>query len=122
MPKKRRKEQRRAARLQPFVAPCRVIDGQRQIQAYLTNLSASGARISSDEPLRPGVRSLLIEVRFARRAKSCRLSARVKWTKAGTTPREAVVVGVTFERLPALGKALLDSVIKEFRRRAALVA
>jgi hypothetical protein len=122
VPEKRRKEKRRAARIQPFVVPCRVIDKERQVTAYLVNLSTNGARISSDEPLPAGARAVTLEVRFSRSAPVCRLPARIKWMKPGSSPREAAVLGVTFERLSVRARALLDSAIKEFRRRAKLVA
>jgi len=119
---KRPREKRKTTRIQPFVAPCRVIAGERTLTAYLTDLSPKGARISSDDPLAPGAQSVVLEVRFSRSSPASRLPARVQWRqtdrrKAG----EAAVFGVTFEGIASAERALLVSVVKEFRRRAALL-
>jgi len=117
----KRREKRKTDRIQPFVAPCRVIDGARALSAYLTDLSTSGARISSDDPLMAGAQAVVLEVRFSRGSAACRLPARIQWTQAGAKPGEAAVFGVTFDGLAADERALLESVVKEFHRRAALL-
>jgi hypothetical protein len=118
---KRRKEKRKTDRIQPFVAPCRVLDGESSLTAYLTDLSLKGARISSDDPLMPGAQSVVLEIHFSR-SPPCRLPARIQWIQPGVNPGEAAVFGVTFDRHAADDRALLESVVKEFRRRAALLA
>lgn len=115
------KEKRKTKRIQPFVAPCRVVEGERTLSAYLTDLSTKGARISSDDPLMAGAQSVVLEVRFSRSSPSCRLPARIRWRQAGGKPGEAAVFGVTFAGIAKHEKSLLESAVKEFRRRAALL-
>lgn len=114
-------EKRQTPRIQPFVTPCKVLEGDQRIAGYLTDLSVVGARVSSDAPLPVGAHSVVIEVRFARRAGACTLPARIMWMRAGNRPGEAAVFGVTFERIDAEAQALLASVVEEFQRRAALL-
>jgi hypothetical protein len=114
-------EKRRTPRIQPYVTPCKVVEGDQRIAGYLTDLSTVGARISCDAALPVGSQSVVIEVRFARRGGSSSLPARIKWMRAGTRPGEAAVFGVTFESLDAEAQALLASVVEEFQRRAALL-
>jgi hypothetical protein len=119
----RSREKRRASRIQPFVVPCRVSTGTRTLTGYLTDISVQGARVSSNDPLAPGVRSVVIDVRFTRTSPASRLSARVRWRKLGRRKAgEAVVFGVTFAGISRADQALLRSALQEFRRRAALVA
>lgn len=115
------REQRRTPRIQPFVARCKVIDGERELPGYLADLSTRGARVSANAPLSPGAQTVVIEVRFGRRAPT-RLPARVKWLKPGTKQGEAAVFGVVFEDIGPEGEALLESVVKEFHRRAEQLA
>lgn len=122
MAAKPRKEKRKTGRIQPFVAPCRVTFGARTLSAYLTDLSTKGARISSDDPLKAAAKSVVLEVRFSGSSLSCRLPARIQWRQPGGKPGEAAVFGVTFARIAKREKSLLESVVKEFRRRAALLA
>jgi hypothetical protein len=116
------REKRKTPRIQPFVAPCKVIDGERKFSGYLIDLSTRGARVSSNAPLASGSQEVVIEVRFNRRAPFSRLPARVQWMKPGSKPGEAAVFGVTFEGIGAAGEALLESVVREFQRHAALLA
>jgi hypothetical protein len=121
--KARSAEKRKALRIQPFVVPCRVHAGALSLAAYLTDLSAQGARVSSNDPLGQGVRSVTVEVRFTRASPVARLPARVRWRKPGRREAgEAVVFGITFGRMPRADQALLRAALLEFRRRAALVA
>jgi hypothetical protein len=116
-------EKRKAIRIQPFVVPCRVHAGARTLAGYLTDLSAHGARVSSNDPLGHDVRSVTIEVRFTRASPVARLPARLRWRKPGRREAgEAVVFGITYGKLPRADQALLRSALREFRRRAALVA
>lgn len=117
-----RREKRGTRRLEPFVAPCRIIDGGRSLSAYLTDLSTQGARISANASLEVGAQSIVIEVRFSRRSPACRLPARIQWMHAGSKAGEAAVFGVTFEGMAAEEQAQLEAVLREFERRAALLA
>ena len=119
----RAREKRTVPRIQPFVVPCRVIAGPKILTAYLTDLSQRGARVSSNDPLAAGARSVLIEVRLSRLAPASRLPARVRWRKSGRRKAgEAAVFGVTFAALGRADQARLRAALLEFRRRAALVA
>ena len=113
------REKRKTGRIQPFVTPCKVIDGERTLSAYLTDLSTRGARISSNASL--GAQSVVIEVRLSRGSAACKLPARIQWMQAGSKPGEAAVFGVTFEGIAAEAETQLASVVKEFQRRAALL-
>ena len=116
-----RREKRETGRIQPFVTPCKVIDGERTLSAYLTDLSTRGARISSNASLGRGAQSVVIEVRLSRGSAACKLPARIQWMQAGSKRGEAAVFGVTFEGIAAEEQTQLVSVVKEFRRRAALL-
>lgn len=79
--------------------------------------------MSSNDPLGQGVRSVTIEVRFTRASPVAHLPARLRWRKPGRREAgEAVVFGITFGKAPRADQALLRSALREFRRRAALVA
>lgn len=116
------REKRRTPRIQPFLARCKVIDGERTLSAYLTDISTQGARVSSNSSLSPGTQTVLIEVRFGRRASASRLPARVQWSTPGRKQGEAAVFGVAFFGLDGEGEALLEWVVREFRRRASQLA
>lgn len=116
------KENRRSARIQPFVCPCSLIEGDKRLSGYLTDLSPEGARISCDAPLLPATEVVTIEVRFSRRGKAARLGGRVEWRSPGTKSGEAMVFGVSFEEAGAEERALIASVVQQFRQRAALLA
>jgi hypothetical protein len=104
------------------VCPCKLIEGDKRLNGYLTDLSVEGARISCDAPLLPSTQSLGIEVRFSRRGPATRLSGRVQWRSPGKKSGEAAVLGVTFEEASAGERAVLESVVQQFRQRAALLA
>lgn len=116
-----RREKRKTDRIQPFVTPCKVIDGERTLSAYVTDLSTRGARISSNASLGRGAQSVVIQVRLSRASAACKLPARIQWMQAGSKPGEAAVFGVTFEGVSAELQMQLEFVVKEFRRRAALL-
>ena len=116
-----RREKRETGRIQPFVTPCKVIDGERTLSAYLADLSTRGARISSNASLGRGAQSVVIEVRLSRGSPACKLPARIQWMQAGSKRGEAAVFGVTFEGIAAEEQTQLVSVVKEFQRRAALL-
>jgi PilZ domain-containing protein len=111
-------EKREAARIQPFVASCHVVDGIRRYAAYLTDLSLAGARVSCDAtPPRPEA-WIVLEVRLGRTPSRVRLQAQVRWVGLG---RSAHHFGVTFH-LDEEGQRTLAAVVEEFHRRAAELA
>jgi hypothetical protein len=117
-----RPEKRKAPRIQPYVAPCRLAHGTRRIPGYLTDLSLLGARISCDEEPPPIGSSIVLEVRFSRRAVHSPLPALVKWSQPPGAPDESFVVGLTFSGVSAEPQRVLEGVLEEFQRRAALFA
>ena len=111
-------EKRRAARIQPFVAPCQVSAGSRRISAYLTDLSLEGARLACEvEP--PALEDwVTVEVRLPRQLERSSLPGRVKWVQPAEG-RNGHAFGITFEGLSDSGQAIVASVLAEFRRLAA---
>lgn len=117
-----RPEKRKAPRIQPYVASCRLVHGARRIPGYLTDLSRLGARISCDEEPPPSPESIVLEVRFSRRAVHFPLPAVVTWSRPPATANESFVVGLTFSGVSVEQERVLEGVLDEFRRRAALLA
>lgn len=115
-------EKRRAPRIQPYVAPCRLLHAGRRLPGYVVELGPQGARVSCEvEPPAPG-ESVVLEVRFSRRAVHSPLPAEVKWTRPSQAAGGARLVGLTFRDVSAQEQRVLDEVLEEFRRRAALLA
>lgn len=114
-------EKRRTPRIQPFVAPCRLVLHGARVPAYLTDLSTLGARVTCEgvEPPMPGT-SVTIEVRFGREVRHSRLTAEVKWVRTG--PGATCVFGLTFTGVSPEQQRRLESIVEEFRRRAEQLA
>lgn len=114
-------EKRATARVQPFVVHCGVSDGPRHLSAYLTELSTGGARVTCPQPApAPGTR-LMLEVRFSGRLEAVKLPARVVWAGPGATATEDTSFGVSFDGISPEDRQVLDTVLGEFRRMAALL-
>jgi len=111
------REKRQVLRIQPFVAPCRYVVGDRRVAGFLTDLSSRGGRVHTDvEP--PSVETrLTVEVRLARQPTHVKLPAAVEWTRR--SQRGGFVFGVSFEGIGADEQRTVDGVVEEFRRRAA---
>lgn len=112
-------EQRRIPRIQPFVAPCRVVFEGRVLTGYLTDLSEAGARITSDTEPPNALASVTLEIRVGRVPARSRLSATVAWVKkedAGAS------FGLSFADLPLEQRRALEAVVAEFKRLAAEIA
>jgi hypothetical protein len=113
-------EKRRTPRIQPYVAPCRVVRGRRRFVAYLTDLSPRGGRVACDgEPPPVGTR-VVLEVRIGRRVSHSRLPAVVKWARRGNGGTHTF--GLTFQRISAEARRGLEAVVDDFRRLAAQIA
>jgi len=113
-------KKRQDLRIQPFVAPCRCVLGEERIPGFLTDISASGGRIHVEaEPPPPGT-SLVVEARLGRRVVHVRFPATVRWVRPA--PRGGFVFGISFDGIGPEEQAVLDSVVAEFRRRAASIA
>jgi Tfp pilus assembly protein PilZ len=114
-------EKRATARVQPFVVHCGVNDGPRHLSAYLTELSTGGARVTCPSPPpSPGTR-LMLEVRFSGRLESVKLPARVAWAGPVGNEGEDASFGVSFDEISPEDRKVLDTVLGEFRRMAALL-
>jgi hypothetical protein len=116
-------EKRRTQRIEPFVAPCRVVvEGSRRVPGYLADLSPKGARVACDiEPPKPGV-AVVLEVRFGRQVRYSRIPAEVKWANPAPDKGTTHWFGLTFTGISADEQAALDSVVDEFQRRASQLA
>lgn len=116
------KEKRKTRRVQPYVAPCRIVLRTRRLAAYLADLSTHGARIVSDESL-PAVGSrVVVEVRFGKSLAYSRLPGEVKWVKTRKRPRPSHLCGLTFRGITGEQQLALEFALYEFRRRAAQFA
>jgi PilZ domain len=112
-------DKRRTPRIQPFVAPCRVLEepGPRPLSGYLTDLSAAGAQIST-QGLPPVPESaVVLEVRLGNEPTPRRLPARVRWVRAAEHG-DWHAFGLTFEAMSMAERKLVESVVEDFRRRA----
>jgi hypothetical protein len=115
-------EKRRTPRIQPYVAPCRIVEGSKRFPAYLADLSPLGARITCDvEPPVPGTH-VVIEVRFGRQVRFSRLRAEVKWIRPGAAPGDPSMFGLIFSGVTAEEQRVLEAVVEEFRKRAEQLA
>jgi hypothetical protein len=115
-------EQRRAPRIQPYLAPCRLLHAGRRLPGYVVELGPGGARLSCDgEPPAVG-EAVVLEVRFSRGAVHSPLPAEVKWTRAPEATGGGHLVGLIFRDVSPEQQRVLDGVLDEFRRRAALLA
>jgi len=108
---------RQVPRVQPFVAPCRILGPAQKRQGYVTDLSTRGAQVAvAADPPEVGDR-VTLEIRLGGRVASLRLEATVVWQKAVATP-PGFAFGLTFEELSEREFEMLDSVLAEVRRRA----
>lgn len=112
-------DKRQVARIQPFVAPCRYVVGEQRVPGFLTDLSRCGGRIHSEVEPPAMLTPIVVEARLGRLATRLRLPAAVRWRKPA--PRGGFLFGLSFDRLGADEQAILDEVVEEFHRRAALI-
>ena len=114
------RDQREIPRIQPFVAPCRWVRGDRRVPGFLTDLSERGCRIHTDEEAPAVGSSLVVEARLGRQATHLRIPATVRWSQV--SPRGGFQFGTRFEKVDAETQKALEAVVEEFRRRAASIA
>lgn len=112
-------EQRKTLRIQPFVAPCRVVTKERALSGYLTDLSEAGARVTCDAEPPTQEAAVTLELRIGRVAIRSRLLARVEWVRA---QERGSVFGLSFAGLQGEQQAALQAVVEEFRRMASEIA
>jgi hypothetical protein len=115
-----KKEKRRTERIEPFVSPCRVAAGRTRVAGYLTNLSLRGGRVHCEAGAPRTGAAVAIEMRVGRQVTHLRLPVAVKWVRRAA--RGGQDFGFTFRRLSREARAALESVIGDFRRRAAEIA
>ena len=112
-------EQRKTLRIQPFVAPCRVVTKERAWSGYLTDLSEAGARVTCEAEPPAKDAAVTLELRIGRVATRSRLQARVEWVRA---QESGSVFGLSFAGLAGEQQAALQAVVAEFRRMASEIA
>jgi hypothetical protein len=116
-------DKRRAPRIQPYVAPCRVLEGTRRLTGYLADLGYQGARVHCEAPPPAVGAAVILEVRLGRRTSPrSRLLGEVKWVRARGGQAAGHMFGVTFKELTSEQQRAVESVVEEFRRRAAELA
>jgi hypothetical protein len=114
-------EKRSVPRVQPFVTPCRVVDGERRFSGYVLDLSSQGAKVScAVEPPAKGSR-VTLEVRLGGRTPFFPYNAEVRWTQPPASRGAAHTFGVTFEDVATEQRARLETVLGEFRKLAAAI-
>lgn len=112
------REKRRGERIQPFLAPCRVIHGSRRFAGHLVELSLEGGRVACKAAPPPAEASVVLEVRFGKNPGRTRLPAHVRWSRLQPDAQDGHVFGVTFAAGEA-GAQAVEAALAEFRRRAA---
>lgn len=116
-----RKDKRRTSRIEPYLAPCRIVVGRRRIGGYVTNLSPRGARVYCDErPPRVG-QKVALEIRFKERSAATRLVAEARWVRTADDPTAVHSFGVSFRGIRVDQRRAVEAVLHEFRRRAAML-
>jgi c-di-GMP-binding flagellar brake protein YcgR len=113
-------ERRRAPRIKPFVARCRLRIGTRSQAAYLTDLSTGGAQLSGGGAPPAEGSTLVVEVRLRPDLGASRLPARVLWSQRSED--EGFVVGISFVKLGEEERRTLQAVVEEYQRRASELA
>jgi hypothetical protein len=113
-------EKRATPRIQPYVAPCRLILDPRAVSAFLVELSVKGARVSCDEDPPPVGTRLVLEVRLGSRVARSRLRSEVKWVEG--KPEGRSDFGLTFVDVSPEDQKVLAAIVEEFKRRASQLA
>ena len=112
-------KKRQTSRIQPFVAPCRYVQGDERHSGFLTDISERGGRIHTEvEP--PAIGTVLtVEAHLGRQATNVRLPATVRWARPA--PRGGFLFGMSFDGIGPEEQRVVDGVLEEFRRRAASI-
>ncbi len=118
---KQEKDKRRTRRIEPYLASCRVVVGRRRLHGYVTNLSPRGARVYCDERPPKAGQKVSLEIRFKARAAATRVPAEARWVRIAADPTGLHSFGVSFKGIGPKARLLVESVLQEFRRRAALL-
>jgi hypothetical protein len=111
------KEKRTTPRIQPYIVPCLLIEGERRLLGYLTDLSSRGGRAACEGAAPEPGALVVLEFRIGRQVEPSRLKAAVQWVRRSTRGMRAV--GLRFEKIPAAERKALEALVEEFRRRVA---
>lgn len=116
------REQRKGERIQPFVAPCRVMHEGRVFAAHLVELSLGGGRVACRATPPPAGSSVELEVRFEEGAERARLAAEVRWARRLPDSEDGHMFGVSFAHVGDDGERVVAEAIEQFRLRAAALS
>jgi hypothetical protein len=116
------REQRKGERIQPFLAPCRVIHEERRFAAHLIELSLGGGRVACRALPPPAGAAVVLEVRFEAGAERTRLSAVVRWARRLPDSEDGHMFGVTFASADEGAERVVAEAIEQFRLRAATLS
>jgi PilZ domain len=109
-------EKRRALRIQPYVVPCRFVEGTRRRGGYVVELSVDGLRVACEGDPPPVHSQVVIEVRLDRKVRHTRLPGEVRWVQRnGNGGLHAF--GMTFEGISEDEQRTVEAVVQEFQRR-----
>jgi hypothetical protein len=120
-PRLESKDKRKTRRIEPYLAPCRIVVGRRRLSGYVTNLSERGARVYCDEKPPRVSQRIVIEIRFRTGVAYSRLSAEARWVRMASDVTGFHSFGVSFRGLTASEKEAVAGVLIEFRKRAAML-
>jgi len=114
-----RSDKRRSQRIRTFVSPCQVLDGDRPVPGFLTDLSLDGCRVSC-EGAPPAVgAAVILEIRIGRHVHSSRIPALVPWSREVFD--RGFEFGLSFQGMLDEDRAALLALLADFHRRAALL-
>jgi hypothetical protein len=116
------REQRKGERIQPFLAPCRVLHDGRRFAAHLIELSLGGGRVACRALPPPAGAAVVLEIRFEHGAERTRLPAEVRWARRLPDSEDGHMFGVTFAHADASGERTVAEAIEQFRLRAATLS
>jgi hypothetical protein len=112
------RQKRQGERIQPFLAPCRVTDGDRHFAGHLIELSLEGGRVACKVPPPPPGAAVVLDVRLGEAPERTRLPAHVRWSGPAPDAGDGYLFGVTFVATDEAERAV-EAALEEFRRRAA---
>jgi hypothetical protein len=115
-------EKRRVARIHPFVMRCVYVHEGRRASGYLVDLSSHGARLSLTNEPPPVGHEITVELRFKGQLGRTRIRAQVKWTRGDRQDSSRFLAGLRFVALANGERRVLDQVLDEYQRKAALLA
>jgi hypothetical protein len=115
------KDKRRTRRIEPYLAPCRILVGRRRLPGYVTNLSDRGARVYCDEKPPLVGRTVILEIRFRTGVPYSRLRAQARWVRMASDETGLHSFGASFRGLKAEERQAVVGVLAEFRKRAAML-